>query len=173
MVASIASSVRANRQIANLNILVPPQPTSGFVELDSHADTCCAGFNCAVIEVTGRTCNVIGFNCNNPNSEINDIPIVKAATAYDSPTGETYILVIPQALYLGEYLDYTLLCPNQLRHYGITVDDVPRHLAPNPDIATHSIFIPEDQITIPLEMLGVISCFQTRTPTPEEIEQCK
>jgi hypothetical protein len=78
-----------------------------------------------------------------------------------------------QTLYLGEYLDYTLLCPNQLCHHGITVDDVPRHLATNPDSAMHSIFIPEDEISIPLEMKGVISCFQTRTPTPEEIENCK
>ncbi len=101
MVASIVSSRRTNQQIANLNMLMPPHPISGFVELDSHADTCCAGSNCAVIEVTGRTCNVIGFNRNNPNSEITDIPIVKATTAYDLPTGEIYILVIPQALYLG------------------------------------------------------------------------
>jgi hypothetical protein len=51
---------------------------SSYVELDSHADTCCAGSNCAVIEVTERKCNVIGFSCNNSSSEINDILIVKA-----------------------------------------------------------------------------------------------
>ena len=166
MVASIVSSKRTTRQIANVNMLVPPHPVSGFVELDSHADTCCAGSNCTIIEQSGRTCNVIGFNRNNPNSELTDIPIVKAATAYDSPTGETYIIVIPQALYLGEHLDYTLLCPNQLRHNGVIVDDVPRHLAPDPEVATHDA-------RIPLELHGVISGFPTRTPTPDEIENCK
>jgi hypothetical protein len=165
--------MRTTRQVANVNMLMPPHSVSGLVELDSHADTCCADSNCTVIEFSGRTCNVVGFNRSNPNSELTDIPIVKAATAYDSPTGETYIIVIPQALYLGEYLDYTLLCPNQLRHNGVIVDDIPRHLAPDPEFATHSIFLPEDSTRIPLELNGVISGFPTRTPTLEEIENCK
>jgi hypothetical protein len=43
-------------------------------------------------------------------------------------------MVLPQVLYLGEYLDYTLLCPNQLCHNGIIVDDIPCHLAPDPNM---------------------------------------
>jgi hypothetical protein len=50
---------------------------------------------------------------------------------------------------------------------------VPRHLSPDPQNATHSIFLPEDNIRIPLEMRGVVSLFHTRHPTPEEIETCK
>lgn len=97
----------------------------GPCELDSQADTCCAGFNCTIIEYTNRTCSINGYNRNDPSGGIPDIPIVKAATAYDAPTGKTYIIVIPQALYLGEYIDYSLLRPNQLRHHGVIVDDVP------------------------------------------------
>jgi hypothetical protein len=93
--------------------------------------------------------------------------------AYDAPTGETYIIVIPQALYLGNYIDYTLLCPNQLRHHGVVVDDVPRHLSLDPSQATHSIFFPEENVRIPLEMRGVISLFHTRAPSADEIENCK
>ena len=60
-----------------------------------------------------------------------NIPIVKAITAYDCPTtGATYILVLGQSLYLGDSVDCTLLCPNQLRSNGVIVDDVPMHLAP-------------------------------------------
>jgi hypothetical protein len=102
-----------------------------------------------------------------------NIPIVKAATAYDSPTGETLIIVLAQSLYLGDHIEYSLLCPNQLRHNGIVVDDIPRHLAPVPELATHSIYVPEDDVRIPLTLRGVISLFHTRYPTVDEIENCR
>jgi transposase len=143
------------------------------MELDSHANTCCAGSNCVVVEYMGKVCNVIGFNHDTPNDELKGIPVVKAATAYDAPTGETYIIILSQSLYLGNLLSYSLLCPNQLRHNGLIVDDVPRHLSPDPLNATHSIFLPEDNIRILLEMRGVVSLFHTRGPTSEEIETCK
>jgi hypothetical protein len=144
----------------------------GMNELDSHADTCCAGSNCVVVEYTGKACNVIGYNRNTSNDELHDVPIVTAATAYDAPNGDTYILIIAQALYLGGLLDYTLLCPNQLRANGIVVDDVPKHLSPTPGTATHSVYVPNADLRIPLCMKGVISYFTTRTPTSQELESC-
>jgi hypothetical protein len=87
---------------------------SGPMELDSHADTCCAGSNCCVIEYTGKVCNVVGFNHDTPNDELKGVPIVKAATAYDALTGEMYKIILSQSLYLGDLLSYSLLCPNQL-----------------------------------------------------------
>jgi hypothetical protein len=88
---------------------------SGPVKLDSHADTCCTGSNCIIVKYTDKTCNVIGFNRDNPDDKLNGIPIVQAATAYDALSGETYIVVLSQALYLGNHSSYSLLCPNQLR----------------------------------------------------------
>jgi hypothetical protein len=163
----------SNRVLPTIHNHGDIESITGPVELDSHADTCCAGSNCVVIEHTGKICNVGGFNRNTPNDKLKGIPVVKGATAYDAPTGETFIIILAQALYLGEYLDYSLLCPNQLRHNGLIVDDVPRHLSPNPSSATHSIFVPEENVTIPLEMRGVISLFYTRRPTQEEIENKK
>jgi hypothetical protein len=122
---------------------------SGPMELDSHADTCCAGSNCVIVEYINRTCNVVGFNRETPNDELVGIPFVKVATAYNAPTGETFIIILSQALYLGDHSSYSLLCPNQLRHNGLTVDDVPRRLSPNPELATHSIFIPDEHVSIP------------------------
>ncbi len=82
-------------------------------ELDSHADTCVAGPNCKIIEHTGYTVNVTGYS--KRQGILENVPIVKAATAYDNPqTGETFILILGQALYLGEHVESTLLCPNQL-----------------------------------------------------------
>jgi hypothetical protein len=105
------------------------------VELDSHANTCCASANCVVIEYTEKVCNVVELNCDSPNDELIGIPIIKAATAYDALTGETFIVVLSQALiHLGNYLSYSLICPNQLHHNGLIVDDVPRHLARTPQV---------------------------------------
>jgi hypothetical protein len=57
-----------------------------------------------------------------------NIPIITAATAIDNPkTGETTILVIGQAIYMGEKVQNTLLCPNQMRANGIQVDGIPMH----------------------------------------------
>jgi hypothetical protein len=39
--------------------------------------------------------------------------------------------------------------------------------------ATHYIFIPEENVQIPLEMRGVVSLFLTRRPTIEELETCR
>lgn len=44
---------------------------------------------------------------------LKNIPIVKAAVAYDDPdSGEMIILIINQALYDGDQLDEVLLNPN-------------------------------------------------------------
>lgn len=102
-----------------------------------------------------------------------DVPIVKAATAYDASNGEVYILVMNQALYLGEHMEHSLLCPNQARSNGIIVNDVPKHLALTITDTTHSIVFPEDDVTLPLELQGVISKITIRLPTIEEIENCR
>ncbi len=77
---------------------------------------------------------------------IENAPIVQAGTAYDHPeTGKTYILILNQALYLGDQFPITLLNPNQARANQIIVDGIPRCLAPHPKTATHSIYFPDDK----------------------------
>jgi hypothetical protein len=103
-----------------------------------------------------------------------NIHIVTAATAWDDlATGTTTILILGQALYMGDKVKTTLLCSNQMRAQGIIVDDVPLHLAPKDKPSSHSIYFPEDDFVIPLSMKGIFSYFSTRTPTWEEIETCK
>jgi hypothetical protein len=85
----------------------------------------------------------------NSMQAIHDVPIVKAALAYDdSDTGETIILIINQGLYFGDQLDEILLNPNQIREYGHTVNDVPKRLGGT----THSIISCDNQINIPLSL---------------------
>ena len=173
--AAISSSIRkhttSHRQVSNAtsnrNSVI-----HRTCELDSHADTCVAGPNCVILEYTDLTASVSAFSSYHENFD--DVPIVTAATAYDDPSnGCTTILILNQALYLGDKVDNTLLCPNQLRSYGIIVDDIPIHLAPPNYPATHSIHCPEQDLQIPLSLMGVFSYFDTRTPTQEELDTCK
>ncbi len=81
-------------------------------------------------------------------------------------------MVLNQALYFPE-LDHSLLNPNQMRLNGVIVDDCPKHLSSPDKQSTHSIYFPEQDVRIPLQMGGVISRFVTRLPTNEELEECQ
>jgi hypothetical protein len=62
-----------------------------------------------VIEYTNKSCDVAPFS--NLYHIMKGVPIVKAGTAYDSPNGRTYILILNQAVFMGDYLDNALLRP--------------------------------------------------------------
>jgi hypothetical protein len=40
-------------------------------------------------------------------------------------TGMTYILIINEAIWMGDLLDHSLTNPNQLRYHGVNVQDNP------------------------------------------------
>jgi hypothetical protein len=144
----------------------------GPCELDLHADTCVAGSNCVIIETTNQTVSVSAFS--EAHEIIHNVPIVTAATAYDdNKTGVTYIIILGQAIYMGDRMQTSLLCPNQLRANNIRVDDIPKHLAPHDQPSTHSIMCHDEDLTLPLSLKGIISYIDTRTPTQEELDTCK
>ena len=94
-------------------------------ELDSHADTCCAGPNIQVVSLEDYTVCVKTFS--DEYEAMPDIKVGTAETVYTHPsTGEAYILVINQALIFGSKLQNSLLTPNQMRANGVTVCDVPK-----------------------------------------------
>jgi hypothetical protein len=145
---------------------------SGPCELDSRADTCVTGANCVVLEETAQNVSVSAFT--DSHKPLENTPIITAATAYDDEiTGTTYILILGQVLYLGQHMKNSLICPNQLRANGLTVDDCPKHLAPQNQPSTHSIYAPMEDLNIPLKLQGVTSFFTTRTPTVHEVETCR
>jgi hypothetical protein len=133
-------SISSSRQLNVTN------PRTAKAELDSHADTTVAGSTCRVLEYTEKSCCVHPFS--DEYEPMKQVPIAKVATAYDDPrTGETYILIFGQALYMGQTLDHTLICPNQACANGVIVDDIPRHLYHDRK-STHSIFFPEEDVRI-------------------------
>ncbi len=82
------------------------------------------------MEYTNQTANISAYT--DIFEDLTDVPIVNAATAYYYPnTGTTTILVIGQALFIGDKVSNTLFCPNQLRSNGVIVNDVPLYLTPD------------------------------------------
>ncbi len=131
-------------------------------ELDSHFDTCVAGPNCIILEYTDQVVNVTSYS--DQLDTIKNVPVITAATAIDNEnTGTTTILILGQAIYMGNKVKSTLICPNQLCSNGIIVDDVPVHLAPEGRASTHSIICTDDNLSIPMSLKGVIS-FPNKNP---------
>jgi hypothetical protein len=144
------------------------EPTPGHIaqnELDTRADTICAGANFLCIHPTGMTCSVQGFH--QSFAPIPEIPVATVATAWDDPTtGQTFILVIHQALYFGTKLDHSLINPNQIRITGIPVCDDPfdRHRSLSIDLC---------DFTVPFSTDGNTIYFDSQVPTVEEMENCQ
>ncbi len=171
MTTNRSSSDNRLREIHHVGTAPVVHSVQANCELDSHADTSVAGANFTVIEFTDLVCNVSPFAKSYECKK--NIPIVKAVTAYDDEkTGITYILVLGQALYFGDEVETSLLCPNQMRSSGVIVDDVPVHLS-HDNSSTHSIIFPDEDMSIPLKLNGCFSYIPTRTPTSDEIESCR
>jgi hypothetical protein len=108
------------------------------------------------------TCSVQGFH--QSFVPIPEIPVATVATAWDDPvTGQTFIIIIHQALYFGRQLDHSLINPNRIRITGIPVCDDPydRH---------RSLGIDLGDFIIPFLTEGNTIYFDSRVPTMEELE---
>jgi hypothetical protein len=93
---------------------------------------------------------------------------MQAATAYDNiETGQTTLLILNKAIWMGGQMEHTLIIPNQLQPYGMTVQDYQFDLAP--------IFISTEgnEFTLPLFSRGtVIGIIATRILTHQELQTC-
>jgi hypothetical protein len=155
-----------NRVLSTVNV---SSATYSHAELDSHADTCAFGDSAFIVQDTLQSASVSPFL--RSLGSIADVRIVTAAIAYDCPdTFTTSILHFPQSLYIPD-LENPLILPNQLQAHGIVVNDTPLFaLLPNQrDDNLHCILSPEHSLRIPLKLDCVISYFQTRKPTIDEI----
>ena len=146
-----------------------PNEDSARTELDSHADMCCGGKNAHILHSwPNRDVQVTPFLQN--IGVIESAPIVSALITYDDPSsGATILLVINQTMYF-DTLKHNLLCPMQLRHHRIIVNDRPKHVTCQPTVDDHCIQCPEDaDLRIPLELHGIASYFPSHKPSSEEV----
>ena len=133
-----------------------------MIDLNSHADTIVCGSNCIVMHLRGKEYDVAPHT--DAYETIKAVPIVWAATAYHNPeTGETIILILNEAICMGESMDHTLVNPKQLHAYGMTFQDNP--------FAEASVFIATEdrEFILPLSFKGTILGVATRTSTDKEL----
>jgi len=139
---------------------------SGRVELDSHADTLVFGRNFVILNYSGRECDVSPYS--STYDDIKGVPVVTAATAWtDQESAETWILVFHEGLWMPDAVEHSLLNPNQLRAFGTHVNDNAFDGSP--------VFLtdPDRDMVIPFHTYGVNLGFETRTPTQDELENCR
>ena len=98
---------------------------------------------------------------------IKNIPVVCSATLWtDTVDNQEYVLIFNKSLWMGDSLTHSLINPNQLRAFGMDVQDNPfptEGLSIQP--ASHNI-------TIPLQTLGTIIYANTCAPTDQELTTC-
>ncbi len=139
-------------------------------EVDSHADTCCAGTTFYLVEETDRTADVEGFH--EDLGKLENIPIGTCYTAIDHPgLQETIIGVFHECLYFGDRMQDSLINPNQLRANGLIVDTCPKQFSGGKSL--HGIYNAEEDFFLPFRLHGCISYFSSRMPTMEEIASCR
>ena len=140
-----------------------PQSTShGRIELDTHADATVLGSNCVVLSYTGKECEVSPYS--SQYEAVQNVPVVTGATVWtNAADGTAYLLIFHESLWMGDKLDYTLVNPNQLRAYGVSVQDNPFDAKP--------LSITTDDVSVELYSEGTIICGDTQTPTESELSQ--
>ncbi len=150
-----------SRNVSEIKYLTQPGHVSRN-ELDTHADTCCAGANWALMDLTGDICEVTSFL--ESYEPVNEVPVAKCSTVWTSPqTGREYLLVADQKLWFGTQLPNSLLNPNQIHAFGVDVNDNPFDLKQDLGIQCNEAFIPCDTIR-------TIVHFESRVPTEWEMK---
>ena len=161
----IVSSVRkiAKNKTTKTKFQHRPQSTShGRIELDTHADTTVLGSNCVVLSYTGKECEVSPYS--SQYEAVQNVPVVTEATVWtNAADGTAYLLIFHESLWMGDKLDHTLVNPNQLRAYGVSVQDKPFDAKP--------LSITTNDISVKLYSEGTIICGDTQTPTESELSQ--
>ena len=133
-------------------------------DMDSMADTSCAGSNWVLVDKTGYTCDVFPFK--DGMDPVRNVPIATCATLVQPENGSPFIVIGNEMLYFGDQLQRSLLNQNQIRHHiskdGGTVQDDYTREEPF-GITVHDRFIP-------FTLQASAITFKSRTPTPKEIE---
>ena len=91
--------------------------------MDSREDTCCSGNNWRILSTAGQLCGVKGFHYS--YEAITNVPVARTATEVVHDDGNVYIIIINETLFFGKSMDHSLINPNQIRSFGITVSDQP------------------------------------------------
>jgi hypothetical protein len=147
-----------SQNVSEIKYLTQPGHVSRN-EMDTHADTCCAGANWALMDLTGDICEVTPFL--KSYEPVDEVPVARCHTVWTSlQTGKEYLLVADQMLWFGTQLPNLLLNPNQLHAFGVDVNDNPFDLKQDLGI----------QCDEACDKLGTIVHFESRVLTEWEMK---
>jgi hypothetical protein len=143
-------------------------------DLDSHVDASVVGMEVITFQDFERPVNVSGYFPKVPVAM--DLKTVSAGMAYDVPgSGRVVIIIVNQAINLP-YLPHNLFNPMQMRLNDVVLNETPKLQCANPTNLSHTITVKgenmNDELIIPLDLRGVVSCFTTIKPTQEEFYTC-
>ena len=126
-ISQIVSSIRkvSKNKTAKAEYQHQPQSTlHGRFELDTHDDKTVLGLNCVVLSYTGKECEVSPYS--SEYEAVRNVPVVTETTVWTNTTdGMAYLLIFHESLWISDKLDHTLVNPNQLRAYGVSIQDNP------------------------------------------------
>lgn len=134
--------------------------------VDGGADTGLNGSAYIFMEHTLRKANVTGYDS---AMVTKGLPIGTSVTAAEDSNGDTVILL------QNEQIDYTsqsnsMLAPNQLRHFGIDIDDCPSCYDVEGRRGRQSIKL--EDVEIPFTYSRGLILLATRKPTEQELSEC-
>jgi hypothetical protein len=137
--------------------------------LDSHDDSSVVGMEVITFQDFKCPVNVSGYDPKGPVAMA--LKTVTAGMAYDVPgSGRLVIIIVHQAINLP-HLPYNIPNPMEMRLNDVVVNETPRFQCANPTNISHTIAVKEDnmndELVIPLDLHGVVSCFTTRKLTQE------
>ena len=115
IISKVKTNGTTSKRIGDTNTI-----KHGRIELDNHADTILFGQIFILLSNTGRECDVLHYT--DEYETIKNAPIVLAATACTSlELAETFIIILQEVLWMNTTMEHTLVIPNQLRHFDVTV----------------------------------------------------
>jgi hypothetical protein len=112
------------------------------------------------LETTGEFCDVSPFL--GTYKPVTEIPLARCCTVWtDQSDSSEHLLVGDQMLWFGTQLPHSLINPNQLRAYGLNVND-------DPFDNSRKFGINSEHLFIPFDTTGTVVHFDTRVPTEWE-----
>jgi hypothetical protein len=143
-------------------------------DLDSHADASVVGMEVITFQDLERPVNVSGYDPKGPVAMA--LKTVSAGMAYDvTGSGRVVILIVHKAINLPHF-PHNLPSPTQMRLNDVVVNKTPKFQCANPTNISHTITVKgenmNDELIIPLDVRGAVSCFTTRKTTQEEFDTC-
>jgi hypothetical protein len=146
-------------QRAGMYRTILPTPVSPYhsarCEMDSRANTVCAGENFIPLFHHGTECDVSGYS--DELGTMKNIPVTTVATEIDDvKSHKTHIFIVTFDLYFGPKIKQYLICLNQCREGGTIIDECPRQFNP---ASKHGLASPDEMLFMPFQMHGQTSFF--------------